>query len=102
MTDEDGDKVFEYKMEVDPAISGSKFIFLKGNCGDWRCKENLVGKKCADPDNWHVHVAPPTDTVRPRPRPVSVSPAGARTEHHAAPHRTRSAGTTARSPSPKT
>ena len=53
MTDEDGDKIFEYKMEVDQAISGSKFIFLKGNCGDWRCKENLAGKKCADPENWN-------------------------------------------------
>ncbi|MDA8771623.1 T9SS type A sorting domain-containing protein [Flavobacteriales bacterium] len=46
MTDDDGDGVWTITMAMPLGYSGA-YTFTNGACGDWACKENIVGQDCA-------------------------------------------------------
>lgn len=46
MSDDDGDGVWTITMAMPLGYSGA-YTFTNGNCGDWSCKENIIGQSCA-------------------------------------------------------
>lgn len=46
MTDEDGDGIYSITLAMPLDYTGA-YTFTNGACGDWSCKENIVGLSCA-------------------------------------------------------
>ena len=46
MSDDDGDGIWTITMAMPLGYSGA-YTFTNGACGDWSCKENIVGQECA-------------------------------------------------------
>ena len=46
MSDDDGDGIWTITMAMPLGYSGA-YTFTNGACGDWSCKENIVGQDCA-------------------------------------------------------
>ena len=46
MSDDDGDGIWTITMAMPLGYSGV-YTFTNGACGDWSCKENIVGQECA-------------------------------------------------------
>jgi len=46
MSDDDGDGIWTITMAMPIGYTGT-YTFTNGACGDWSCKENIVGQSCA-------------------------------------------------------
>ena len=46
MSDDDGDGIWTITMAMPIGYTGA-YTFTNGACGDWSCKENIVGQSCA-------------------------------------------------------
>lgn len=46
MSDDDGDGIWTITLAMPLGYSGA-YTFTNGACGDWSCKENIVGQECA-------------------------------------------------------
>ena len=46
MSDDDGDGIWTITMAMPIGYTGA-YTFTNGACGDWSCKENIVGQDCA-------------------------------------------------------
>jgi hypothetical protein len=46
MSDDDGDGIWTITMAMPLGYTGA-YTFTNGACGDWSCKENIVGQSCA-------------------------------------------------------
>ncbi len=46
MSDDDGDGIWTISMQMPIGYTGA-YTFTNGACGDWSCKENIVGQPCA-------------------------------------------------------
>jgi len=46
MSDDDGDGIWTISMAMPIGYTGA-YTFTNGACGDWSCKENIVGQDCA-------------------------------------------------------
>ena len=46
MSDDDGDGIWTISMAMPIGYTGA-YTFTNGACGDWSCKENIVGQSCA-------------------------------------------------------
>ncbi len=46
MSDDDGDGIWTITMAMPIGYTGA-YTFTNGACGDWSCKENIVGQPCA-------------------------------------------------------
>ncbi len=61
LTDDDGDGIYSITIEREKGFE-SYYTFTNGACGDFSCKESIVGQDCANPDHFNDRAIGPVDS----------------------------------------